>query len=261
MVRARVLVGVLVPVGVVAVSVLTGVAPVHSAPAVATPGVGDCFDLSDSRLDMGTPDGAAAAGAVAYWPDVDAVPCSQPHTFQVTETGVVPQDVNAFEFAAGQCGPLDVWNAVGVNRSPAGIVDDPLRVEARSFAVRQASPAYVCGAVAVRLNGREPATAVTLDSRIERLGRAERAALRYCSDVTEGRSPTAAPVTVPCTMRPRWQVTQWVMWTAFYDAYPGRGVLRERARALCGAGAVVTVPTATEWNEGLPRTWCYREYP
>ena len=102
MVRARLLVGAaLVPV--VAASVLTGVAPVHAAPTAAAPSVGDCFDLSDTRLDMGTPAGADAAGTSAYWPDVEAVPCSLPHTFQVTEPGVVPQDVNAVEFSAVSC--------------------------------------------------------------------------------------------------------------------------------------------------------------
>ena len=60
-------------------------------------------------------------------------------------------DVNAFEFAAEQCGALDVWNAVGVNRPVAGLVDDPLRIEPRAYAVRQSPPSYVCGAVAVSL--------------------------------------------------------------------------------------------------------------
>ncbi len=78
-------------------------------------------------------------------------------------------DVNAFEFAAEQCGALDVWNAVGVNRPVAGLVEDPLRVEPRAYAVRQSPPSYVCGAVAVSLNGRRPPSAVTLTSAIERL--------------------------------------------------------------------------------------------
>ena len=170
-------------------------------------------------------------------------------------------DVNAFEFAAQQCGALDVWNAVGVNRPVAGIVEDPLRIEPRAYAVRQSPPSYVCGAVAVELDGRRPPRAVPLTSAIERLSRRERASLRYCSSAADDRGALAPAVTVPCSTRPRWQVRSWVMWTAFYDDFPGRAVLRERATALCGPGAVVSLPTAASWADGMPSTWCYRKYP
>ena len=143
----------------------------------------------------------------------------------------------------------------------AGIVEDPLRIEPRAYAVRQSAPSYVCGAVAVSLDGRRPPSAVSLTSSIERLGRRERAALRYCSSAADGRSAMVPAVTVPCSTRPRWQATSWVMWTAYYDDNPGRAVLRERAGELCGPGTVVSVPTAASWEDGLPRSWCYRKYP
>lgn len=241
-------------------------APVSAAPAgqpaaPSVPAVGECYDLSDARIRAGTLAGAMAAGAEGYWLDADPVPCSEPHTFEVTESARLPMDVNAFEFAAEQCGALDVWNAVGVNRPVAGIVQDPLRIEPRAYAVRQSVPSYVCGAVAVALDGRRPPSAVTLTSAIERLSRRQRAALRYCSSADGGRSALAPAVTVPCSTRPRWQARSWVMWTAFYDDFPGRAELRERADALCGAGTVRSVPTATAWEAGLPRTWCHRKYP
>jgi hypothetical protein len=229
--------------------------------APATPSVGECYDLSDARIEAGTLAGATAAGVDGYWVDADPVPCDEPHTFEVTESARLPMDVNAFEFASEQCGALDVWNAVGINRPVAGVVADPLRIEPRAYAVRQSPPSYVCGAVAVSLQGRRPPSAVTLTSSIERLNRRERAALRYCSSAEDGRRALAPALTVPCSSRPRWQVRAWVMWTAFYDGFPGRAELRERAAALCGDDAVVSLPSATSWEDGLPRTWCYRNYP
>jgi hypothetical protein len=258
------LAAVIVPVGVLAVP--ANAAPSTAAPTShrasnAVPAVGECFDLSDERIAVGTLAGATAAGADGYWAQADAVPCSAPHTFEVTEADLLPMDVNAFAFAAEQCGALDVWNAVGVNRPVAGIVESPLRIEPRAYAVRQSPPSYLCGAVAVSLDGRRPPSAVTLTSAIERLSRRERAALRYCSSAADGRSALAPAVTVPCSTRPRWQVRSWVMWTAFYDDYPGRAELRARASTLCGPDAVVSLPTAASWTDGLPRTWCYRQYP
>jgi hypothetical protein len=134
-------------------------------------------------------------------------------------------------------------------------------VEPRAFAIRQAPPSYVCGAVAVSLDGRRPPSAVVLTSSIERLNRRERASLRYCSSALDNRGALAPAVTVPCSSQPRWQVRAWVMWTAFYDDYPGRGELRQRATVLCGAGAVVSLPSAGSWEYGMPRSWCYHKYP
>lgn len=238
-----------------------GATPTSHVAAPTTPAVGECYDLSDARIEVGTLAGATAAGTEGYWTDSVPVPCSDPHTFEVTESAQLPMDVNAFEFAAEQCGALDVWTAVGVNRPVAGIVENPLRIEPRAYAVRQSPPSYVCGAVAVSLEGRRQPTAVTLTSAIERLSRRERASLRYCSSAVDGRSALAPAVTVPCSTRPRWQVRSWVVWTAFYDDFPGRAELRERATALCGVDAVVSLPTAASWEDGLPRTWCHRKFP
>lgn len=244
---------VLLAIAVVPAGAWLGVASAASAqPALqaAPPQVGDCFDVSDERLQAG-----------GWWVETPAVPCTESHTFEVTETAILPADVNAFDFAADQCGALGVWAAVGVNMPTAGIVENPLRIEARAFAVRQPPAAYVCGAVAVWLNGRSPATAVALTSSIERLGRRAAASLRYCSAAVEDRGPLAPATTVPCGSEPRWQVASWVMWTAFYDDFPGRAALRARAARLCGPGATYSLPSAASWEEGLPRTWCYRFYP
>lgn len=258
--------GVLLLAAIVVPSGALLTAPAGAAPglrhaAVTAPAVGECYDLSDARIEVGTLAGATAVGSEGYWSAVDPVPCTEPHTFEVTESGQLPMDVNAFEFAAQQCGALDVWNAVGVNRPVAGIVEDPLRIEPRAYAVRQSPPSYVCGAVAVELDGRRPPRAVPLTSAIERLTRRERASLRYCASAEDGRGALAPAVTVPCSSRPRWQVRSWVMWTAFYDDFPGRAELRERASLLCGPSAVVSLPTAASWENGMPSTRCYRKYP
>lgn len=262
MLRAGVLLlaAVLLPSGALVAPPASAAPAKHSSAPIA-PIVGECYDLSDARIEVGTLEGATAAGDGGYWVDTAPVACTAPHTFEVTESGLLPQDVNAFAFAAQQCGSLDVWNAVGVNRPMAGIVENPLRIEPRAYAVRQSPPSYVCGAVALSFDGRQPPTAVSLTSSIERLGRRARAALRYCSSAADGRGPFEPPVTVPCSTRPRWQVITWVLWTAFYDDYPGRAALRQRADELCGPGAVASVPTAASWKDGLARTWCYRKYP
>ena len=60
---------------------------------------------------------------------------------------------------------------------------------------------------------------------------------------------------------PPWQERTWVLWTAFYDEYPGRSRLLTRAAELCGPGARFSVPSAAAWEEGLPMTRCHRKYP
>lgn len=239
--------------------------PAAQAAVAQAPVVGECYDLSEARIAAGSQAGAAALGTEGYWADTEPVPCAEAHTFEVTEVGPLPADVDAFAFAERQCGSLDVWNAVGVNRPRAGIVRWPLRIESRSYALRLPLPGYVCGAVATggRVGGRlssatDPGVSILrLSSPIERLTDEQRAQLRYCLAATPaGRPAQAAPA--PCSTRPRWQVASWVLWTAFYDAFPGRQALRERARQVCGKATVVSVPTAAQWAAGLPTTWCYR---
>ncbi len=247
--RARWLVGVPGAGGLAAVVALSA-SVLIAAPAVAAepPAVGDCYDLSDAQVRAGE-----------WWPEVEAVPCTESHTYQVTGTGLLPADVNAFDFAARQCGELDVWTSLRVNTPVSGRVVDPLRFEARSFAVRQPPASYVCGAVVVRQQGRDEPIVEPLRAAVEELSKRARARLRHCSDASDGRRAGAPPVTVACSDRPRWEVTSWVIWTHFYDGYPGRAELRERGRELCGPDRAVSAPTASEWEQGLPRTWCYRK--
>ncbi len=222
-------------------------------PAVASPGalraqdpvVGECYDLTDEQM------------AAEYWVDTEPVLCTTPHTFEVTETGLVPMDVNAIDFAKDRCGLLDVWTAVGVNSSKAGVIEDPIRVESRSFYVRPDH--YLCGAVAVEYNGADAATVVTVRTSFERLRLRATRALRHCSTAEDGRRALAPPITVPCSSRPRWQVSAWILWSALYDEYPGRRALKRRAAQLCGPGQVTSVPSAASWQGGMPRTWCYRK--
>jgi hypothetical protein len=218
-------------------------APAHAAPI---PQVGDCYLLDDDQLNE-----------VGWWPDAPAVPCTQEHTFEVTKTGPLPADVNAFEFAERQCSDLDAWAALGVNRPVSGIVPRPLRIVSRAFAVRDARGPYVCGAVVPVFNGSDAPTYTTLDSPFDGLSRRDLFDLRFCADAEDGRRALAPAVSVPCSSRPRWEVSSWVVWTAFYDAFPGRPALRERARELCGQSRAVSVPSRADWDEGWPVTRCY----
>jgi hypothetical protein len=209
------------------------------------PVVGECYDLTDKQAEADD------------WTDATSVPCTERHTFEVTETAPVPMDVNAIEFAEARCGLLDVWTAVGVNSSRAGIIEAPIRVESRSYYVRP--DRYVCGAVAVKYNGTEPATLVSLPTSLKRLRPAAERALRHCASAEDGRRALAPPITVRCSSRPRWQATAWILWTALYDDYPGRRVLKRKAVELCGRARVGSMPTAASWDGGIPRTWCYRK--
>ena len=192
------------------------------------------------------------------WPATEAVPCTDRHTVEVTEVGVIPAGANPEEFADEQCGALDVWTAVGVNVPVAGIVRDPVRIAPAAFVVRGAPVRYACAAAAVAYDGDPVPTVVPLRAPLDRLGPRARAALRVCVVDGDARPDPAALVTTRCSTRPRWQATTWVLWTAFYDRYPGRVELRQRARDLCGARAVATLPTAAEWGAGPPFTWCFR---
>lgn len=243
--RLRVVPVRIVPVAVgVAVLALLGMPPM--AAAADGPLAGQCFDLSDEQVQA------------AAWPVTDAVPCTERHTVEVTEVGVIPAGADPEEFADEQCGALDVWTAVGVNVPVAGIVRDPVRIAPAAFVVRGAPVRYACAAAAVAYDGDPVPTVVPLRAPLDRLGPRARAALRVCVAAGDARPDPAALVTTGCSTRPRWQATTWVLWTAFYDRYPGRFELRQRARDLCGARAVVTLPTAAEWGAGPPFTWCFR---
>lgn len=242
--------------GRVAVTAVVLVLAAPAAPALAeqTPGVGECFDLDPGMF-------SSASGGPGRWPAVDAVPCSQPHTYEITGLGLLPDDVDGVEAARSACTDLAVWSAVGVNRAVAGIVTDPLRVESRAFLVGTRPQAWVCGAVAVEYRGRAGATPVPLESTVEGLTRRDARALRHCAEASDGRSALAPAVTTACTTRPRWQERTWVLWSALFDDNPGRAVLRARAAELCGARAVASVPRAEEWIAGLPITRCHTKYP
>jgi hypothetical protein len=230
----------------VALPVLPAAAAPSSGPA-HVPVVGECYDLSDAQV------------SADYWTDAEPVPCTQRHTYEVTEAALIPMDVNAITFARAQCGPLDVWTAVGVNSSSAGVIEDPIRIEPRSFYARP--DRYVCGAAAVEYQGREDPAVVALTSSIELLRPRTRESLRHCSDAADGRSAFAPPITVPCSSRPRWQAVSWILWSALYDDNPGRAALKERAAELCGPDAVYSLPGRSSWPDGVPRTWCYLKYP
>lgn len=236
----------------VAVSVISTASPASASRAsAATPVVGECYDLPAEVL-------LTRAGWLEPVPV--PVPCTASHTFEVTRVGALPdlpETEDPTDLAAQQCGPLGVWNEVGVNRPTAGVVTDPLRIEARSFAVREPTPVFVCGAVAVEWSRRGELGIVPLTAAIEDLTAEQLEELRYCSRARGVRRPWTAPVTVSCSSQPRWEATAWVLWTAFYDEDPGRARLRARAVAICGDEARFSLPRAVDWSTGLPWTRCY----
>lgn len=238
-----------VPVLLATFPLVAASAVVTATGASAAPMVGECYDLPGEDL-------LTRAG----WLEPDPVPCTAPHTFEVTRVGALPElseSEDPTDLAAQQCGALGVWNEVGVNRPTAGVVADPLRIEARSFAVREPTPVFVCGAVAVEWSRRGELGILPLTSAIEDLTAEEQQELRYCSRARGVRRPWTVPATVTCSTQPRWEATAWVLWTAFYDEDPGRARLRARAVAICGDDARFSLPRAGDWSSGLPWTRCY----
>jgi hypothetical protein len=226
--------------------------PATAASAAETvPAVGQCYVLGYGQT------------ADDYWPGATAVPCTSAHTFEVTRSSVLPADADAVTFAQQQCDYPLVWADLGINQPVNGRVRAPFRVEAFYFVVRSpgVQASYVCGAGAVAFHGGDPVTLVSLDSQIRLLPAVQRRALRFCSSADRGRNAFAEPITVPCSHRPRWQVTKWIQWSHFYDSYPGEAALLARAQQMCGPLSVPSVPSAAAWPQGTRRTWCYRKYP
>lgn len=241
-----------VPVGVVvstSVALLVG-APPAGADEPRTPQVGDCYDLAPEEL--------APAGA---WVEATPVSCLRPHTFEVTRVEPIAAEGEPFASAAETCSVLGVGNEVGVNRPVAGMVRAPLSVEARYVGLRDPEPLLLCGAVAVTFDAQGQAQPRRVSRPISELSPRARASLQYCLASLPDRGRGVMAASVPCTDRPRWQVDSWIVWTAFYDEYPGRAELRARAQQLCAPGARFAVPGRVAWESGTPTTWCLSFYP
>jgi hypothetical protein len=231
-------------------SALVAVLPAAPAGAASgAPAVGECYRITDKQTyDDNWPGGVAP------------VPCSGTHSMQITQVHELPADVNAANFAEQQCDYLSVWSDLGINQAVDGIVARPLRIESFFFVLSQPGiPAsWVCGAGPVAFRGSDAYVLTSMRGAIDALTAKQKAALQFCSSAAHGRG-TASPITVPCTARPRWQVTKWIMWDDFYGTYPGQAVLAKRAAAMCGPGTTQSVPTAKDWPGGTHRSWCYRK--
>lgn len=240
-----------------ALGILVLTAPVTSraAEAASVPQVGECLNIPAAQLRV--------SGAVV---EAEVVDCRAPHTIEVARVISAPSVTDpftsdAFAGVADSCGELGVWNEVGVNRPVAGVVRAPLSIEPRYIGLRGAEPVLVCGAVAMAAQA-SGERAVTVVSRpFADLGTRARAQLRYCLPTSSVRAQVDTSAALPCDERPRWQVDSMIVWTAFYDDYPGRAVMRARAQQLCGSGGRALVPTRAEWEAGVRPTWCLRSYP
>ncbi|MBK9737939.1 MAG: hypothetical protein IPO93_00115 [Actinobacteria bacterium] len=239
----------------VVLGALTLAAVAVPAPASANatlPAVGECFLITDKQTYEG------------YWPGASPVPCSGKHSFEVTKSSDLPADVNAFDFAEAACDYASVWKQLGVNQPRAGMVRNPVRIEAFSFAIRgggSVRPSYICGAGPVAFRGKKGAVLTTMTGPIKGMGAATKASLLYCNSAAGGRDAFAPPVSVPCTKTPRWQVLRWVMWASIYTDYPGEDVISAAAAQLCGPGREYSYPTEENWATGSKRTFCYTRIP
>ncbi len=231
---------------------------VPACPCLARPGeasrarpiVGECYDLTDEQAgdDYWADTGAGAVHGAAHLrghrdgagPDGRQRRSSSPRIAAASLT----------------CGPRSASTP-----PMAGIIEDPIRIEARSFVA--AARTSTCAARSrCGTDGPAPATLVHLDApRSTACARRTTRALRHCSSAEDGRRALAPPITVRCSSRPRWQVTAWILWSALYDDYPGSCRAQERAAELCGPRTVRSLPTAPRGRTESPRTWCYRKVP
>jgi hypothetical protein len=218
------------------------------------PMVGDCLSLTDEDLEQ---------IEVAR---VSTVPCTDSHLLEVTLVESFDQErASMSELRAmgeERCGSLGVWNELGVNRSLAGVISAPMRIEARYIVIRDPSPSLVCGAAVVEWTqgfDNEPVQTQVVARRgsLEGMSSRERAGLRYCFDGESRRRPQLPDVTHSCRERPRWHADAWIVWQAFFDEDPGPRALRAQAKRLCGEGARFSLPPSSAWAEGTPRTWCF----
>jgi hypothetical protein len=228
--------------------------PAALTPAVAeaapVPAVGECFLISDAQ--------SLASG----WPGTTAVPCASRHSVEVTRSGRLPADANAVTFAQQACDFPSVYSDLGINQAVDAVVRRPIRIEALSFVVGGSVPAsYVCAAGPAAFRGARGTVLSTMSSAIGDLTTGQAAALRFCNSAARGRDAFAPPITVPCTTRPRWQVTRWILWSDLYSQYPGDAVLASRARLLCGPRAVFSLPSSDRWATGSRRSFCYVKRP
>lgn len=235
--------------------VLTTPVPSSAVVAAAVPEVGACLDVPSAQL--------RESGGVV---EAAVVDCRQAHTFEVTRvipaaSATDPFTPDAFAGVAQSCGELGVWNEVGVNRPIAGVVRSPVSIEPRVIGLRGSEPVLLCGAVAVAAQAPGERAVAVVSRPFADLGPRARAQLRYCLPSTPARAPLDTSAAVPCDQRPRWQVDSMIVWTAFYDDYPGRSAMRARAQQLCGSGGRALVPTRGEWEAGVRPTWCLRSYP
>lgn len=218
--------------------------------ASGVPAVGQCLDLPAEDLEVS---GFFAAPVI--------VDCTRPHTFEVTRVEGLAASGDPFASAEQSCRPLSVWNEAGVNRPVAGVVRDPLSVEARYFGIQGSTPALVCGAVALTAGEAGRREVATVTRSLAELSARSRAELRYCTPGGRGRRVVDITVATPCDTRPRWQVDALIVWTAFYDAYPGRAELRARAEQVCGPLARVLLPSRADWGAAPATTRCLSWYP
>jgi hypothetical protein len=224
-----------------------------SARADATlPAVGECFLVTDKQT------------FDDYWAGLPPVPCAERHSFEVTKSSALPADVNAITFAQDQCDVAKVWKQLGINQPRAGVVRNPIRIEAFYFVIRSAGsvkPSFVCGAGPVSFRGAKGAVLTTMQGALGAMSAATKSSLLYCNSAANGRSAYAPPITVPCSKTPRWQVLKWILWSSIYADYPGEDVMAASAEQMCGPGREYSYPTAANWAKGSKRTFCYTKFP
>ncbi len=225
------------------------VAPPASAGAT-DPQVGECFDLT------------IAQASADLWPDVPPVPCTSAHAVEIVKASPLPADVDAVDFSRANCSYAEVLALVGINTPVDGVIANPIRMGSFPLVVSgDGVPAnYVCAVGALRYNGAQEETFVPLTSAAAALTAAQRASLRMCTAVVKGRAPNDRPLSVPCSRSPHWQAFAWVDLGHFFASYPGDKAAMARLTKLCPRATFRTVPSASTWEQGYQRGWCWKKY-
>jgi hypothetical protein len=183
--------------------------------------------------------------ADAMPPALTAVPCTAPHNFELTETGLIPAGMKALAWAGKKCSWLNVNRALGVNRLKNDAIKNPLRVSSYYFTD---GGTYQCGAGVTRMMGRGPAEAEMLSMDLKSVIKANRAWLRVCYSAAKNRLPNVNPVTVPCGEKPVWVKTYSVDLSSLGKTFPGETRIQQLLGQKCGRYNYGTWANIKEWS-------------
>ena len=226
----------------IAATSLTLAAPAGAAPTVAK--TGDCYNITLKQ-----------AEAAALPEDLAPVPCTQAHTFEVTEAGLVPADVNAQTWSGEKCSWANINKQLGINKIRGGVISNPLKVS--TFFFYDTAGNYQCGVGVKRFLGKKAPQFEMLKAPIAEIIDNDYTSLSTCYSSKNGAVPNKNPVSISCTSKKGWYQFALVSLDSLGAKFPGEDAIAAKLRAKCPGFNYATYPTAKQWNKAGNYGGCY----